>query len=97
MRRLGVDLVKIDGGFVKNLARSADDRAFVRMLIGLAKQLGLKTVAEWVQDEASAALLAEWGCDYLQGELIGAATTDRAWRNTAPKPSEALPSSATAS
>ncbi len=83
MRRLGVDLVKIDGGFVTNLVRSPDDQAFVRMLIGLAKQLGLKTVAEWVQDEAAAALLTEWGCDYLQGALIGAATTARAWQRGA--------------
>ena len=83
MRRLGVDLVKIDGGFVANLVRSPDDQAFVRMLIGLAKQLGLKTVAEWVQDEAAAALLTEWGCDYLQGALIGAATTARAWQRGA--------------
>jgi diguanylate cyclase (GGDEF)-like protein len=83
MRRLGVDLVKIDGGFVARLAQSPDDQAFVRMLIGLAKQLGLKTVAEWVQDEAAAALLTEWGCDYLQGALIGTATTARAWRGAA--------------
>jgi diguanylate cyclase (GGDEF)-like protein len=83
MRRLGVDLVKIDGGFVTNLVRSPDDQAFVRMLIGLAKQLGLKTVAEWVQDEAAAALLTDWGCDYLQGAFIGAATTARAWRRGA--------------
>jgi diguanylate cyclase (GGDEF)-like protein len=82
MRRLGVDLVKIDGGFVANLVRSPDDQAFVRMLIGLAKQLGLETVAEWVQDEAAAALLTEWGCDYLQGALIGAATTARPWQRT---------------
>jgi diguanylate cyclase (GGDEF)-like protein len=80
MRRLGVDLVKIDGSFVANLVRSPDDQAFVRMLIGLAKQLGLKTVAEWVQDEAAAALLTDWGCDYLQGALVGVATTARAWR-----------------
>jgi EAL domain-containing protein (putative c-di-GMP-specific phosphodiesterase class I) len=79
MRRLGVDLVKIDGGFVKNLASSQDDQAFVRMLIGLAQQLGLKTVAEWVQDEACAALLTGWGCDYLQGALIGSATVERPW------------------
>ena len=92
MRRLGVDLVKIDGGFVANFVRSPDDQAFVRMLIGLAKQLGLKTVAEWVQDEAAAALLTEWGCDYLQGALIGAATTMRAWRGpgAATKPQSAL-------
>jgi diguanylate cyclase (GGDEF)-like protein len=83
MRKLGVDLVKIDGGFVTNLVRSPDDQAFVRMLIGLAKQLGLKTVAEWVQDEAAASLLTEWGCDYLQGALIGAATTARAWQRGA--------------
>jgi diguanylate cyclase (GGDEF)-like protein len=85
MRKLGVDLVKIDGGFVANLVRSPDDQAFVRMLIGLAKQLGLKTVAEWVQDEAAAALLTEWGCDYLQGAHVGAATTARVWHGTAPQ------------
>jgi EAL domain-containing protein (putative c-di-GMP-specific phosphodiesterase class I) len=85
MRKLGVDLVKIDGGFVANLVRSPDDQAFVRMLIGLAKQLGLKTVAEWVQDEAAAALLTEWGCDYLQGAHVGAATTARVWHGTAPE------------
>jgi len=89
MRKLGVDLVKIDGGFVKNLARSQDDQAFVRMLIGLAKQLGLKTVAEWVQDEACAALLTDWGCDYLQGALIGTATIRRSWASPAAPTREA--------
>jgi len=84
MRDLGVDLVKIDGGFVKNLPRSPDDQAFVRMLIGLARQLGLETVAEWVQDEASAALLTEWGCDYLQGALIGLASLQRPWAADSP-------------
>jgi diguanylate cyclase (GGDEF)-like protein len=71
--RLGVDMVKIDGAFVQNLTRSGDDRAFVRTLIELARALGLSTVAEWVKDEATAAILADWGCDYLQGELAGAA------------------------
>ena len=51
LRKLGVDIVKIDGAFVQNLIRSEDDRAFVRTLIDLAKRLGLATVAEWVQDE----------------------------------------------
>jgi diguanylate cyclase (GGDEF)-like protein len=77
LRKLQVDIVKIDGSFVQNLRRSADDRAFVRSLIELGRALGLKTVAEWVQDEEAAALLAEWGCDYLQGELVGAASTER--------------------
>jgi len=39
-------------------------------------------VAEWVQDEACAALLKGWGCDYLQGALIGTATIERPWANT---------------
>ena len=83
LRRLQVDIVKIDGSFVQNLRRSADDRAFVRSLIELGRALGLKTVAEWVQDEEAAALLAEWGCDYLQGELVGTASTERPWMEAA--------------
>lgn len=84
LRKLGVDILKIDGAFVQNLMRTADDRAFVQALVDLARRLGLKTVAEWVQDEASAKLLAEWGCDYLQGALIGLAAVERPWGDAAP-------------
>ena len=42
LRKLGVDIVKIDGAFVQNIMRSEDDRAFVRTLIDLAKRLGLE-------------------------------------------------------
>ncbi len=73
LRRLGVDLVKIDGSFITNLERAPDDRLFVRTLLELARELGLKTVAEWVQSEEAAQSLAEWGCDYLQGALVGLA------------------------
>jgi diguanylate cyclase (GGDEF)-like protein len=83
LRKLGVDIVKIDGAFVQNIARSADDRAFVQTLIDLARRLGIKTVAEWVQDEESASMLRDWGCDYIQGRLIGLASSDRPW-GTAP-------------
>jgi EAL domain-containing protein (putative c-di-GMP-specific phosphodiesterase class I) len=79
LRRLGVDIIKIDGAFVQNLPRSEDDRVFVRTLIELGRSLGLSTVAEWVQDEEAAAVLAEWGCDYLQGDLIARAQLERPW------------------
>jgi EAL domain-containing protein (putative c-di-GMP-specific phosphodiesterase class I) len=79
LRKLGVDIVKIDGAFVPNIAKSNDDRAFVRTLVDLSRRLGLKSVAEWVQDEQIAALLTEWGCDYLQGQLIGLAASERPW------------------
>ena len=82
LRKLGVDVLKIDGAFVQNLMRSDDDRSFVRSLVDLARRLGLSTVAEWVQDDASAALLTEWGCDYLQGVLIGLASVERPWGDT---------------
>jgi EAL domain-containing protein (putative c-di-GMP-specific phosphodiesterase class I) len=80
LRKLGVDIVKIDGAFVQNIARSADDAAFVQTLIDLARRLGIKTVAEWVQDEESAAMLQGWGCDYIQGRLIGLASSERPWQ-----------------
>jgi diguanylate cyclase (GGDEF)-like protein len=80
LRKLGVDVVKIDGSFVQHLRQSEDDRAFVQTLIDLAQRLGLETVAEWVQDEESARLLADWGCDYLQGALVGLATSEQPWR-----------------
>jgi EAL domain-containing protein (putative c-di-GMP-specific phosphodiesterase class I) len=79
LRKLGVDIVKIDGAFVQNLRRSEDDRAFVQTLIDLARRLGLETVAEWVQDEESAAILSDWGCDYIQGALVGLASEKRPW------------------
>ena len=61
LRKLGVDIIKIDGAYVQNLTRSEDDRAFVLTLVELAQRLGLKTIAEWVQDEGAAAMLAELG------------------------------------
>ena len=90
LRRLGVDMIKIDGAFVQNLPRSQDDRAFVRTLIDLGRSLGLTTVAEWVQDEGGAEVLAEWGCDYLQGMLIGRASLERPWENGAAERRRAL-------
>lgn len=72
LRQLPLDFLKIDGAFVQNLATSEDDRFFVRTLIDLARHLEIPTVAEWVEDAQSAALLAEWGIDYLQGYFLGA-------------------------
>jgi EAL domain-containing protein (putative c-di-GMP-specific phosphodiesterase class I) len=54
----------------------------VHTLVDLSRRLGLKTVAEWVQDEQTAALLSQWGVDYLQGALIGLAWSERPWATT---------------
>ena len=84
LRRLGVDMVKIDGSFVANLEHAPDDRLFVRALLELARELGLETVAEWVQSESAAATLAGWGCNYFQGALTGLAETKSAAEREAP-------------
>ncbi len=68
LRKLGVDMIKIDGAFIENMIASEDDRAFVLTLLDLARRLKLKTVAERVQREDIARALADYGCDYLQGE-----------------------------
>jgi diguanylate cyclase (GGDEF)-like protein len=79
LRKLAVDIVKIDGAFVQNIAHSADDRAFVQTLIDLCRRLEIQTVAEWVQDETSARMLQDWGCNYIQGRLTGLASAERPW------------------
>ena len=76
LRKLGVDMIKIDGAFIENMIESEDDRAFVLTLLDLAQRLKLKTVAERVQTEEIAQALAAHGCDYLQGKLIGLASLE---------------------
>ncbi|MFC7399224.1 EAL domain-containing protein [Chelatococcus sp. GCM10030263] len=73
LRSFPVDILKIDGSFVANLAHSREDRYFTRMLVELAQHLGIETVAEWVGDEDTARTLTDWGVTYLQGDHIGPA------------------------
>jgi diguanylate cyclase (GGDEF)-like protein len=73
LRELAFDLVKIDGVFIQNLAQSRDDRFFVRTLIELAHHIGMKIVAEWVENAETAQILCDLGADYLQGALFGSA------------------------
>lgn len=73
LKNLPIDLLKIDGVFIRSLPRSTADRLFVRTLIDMAHQHGLGIAAEWVDSEAVAGMLAAWGIDYMQGALFGEA------------------------
>lgn len=82
LRDLPVDIVKIDGRFVKNLAKSPVDQAMVRAMNDIAHALGKKTVAEFVEDEDSFQLLRQYGVDSCQGYLLGKPQLNRPVRNT---------------
>jgi EAL domain-containing protein (putative c-di-GMP-specific phosphodiesterase class I) len=79
LRQLGVDLVKIDGSFVRGIATQPDNRLFIRMLAGLANGFGLTTIAENVENEAEAVVLAEEGIHQLQGYLFGRPALGEPW------------------
>jgi EAL domain-containing protein (putative c-di-GMP-specific phosphodiesterase class I) len=74
---LPVDIVKIDGSLVRNLASRPQERIFLRHLLGLAKGFGLTTVAECVENAEDAAILRAEGIGYLQGYHFGRPTIER--------------------
>ena len=79
LKVLDVDIVKLDGSFCENLSENLENQYFVRSLIDMARKMDLEIVAEWVQTEADAAMLRDWGVDYLQGHLFGVAKIDDPW------------------
>ncbi|MEA2065780.1 MAG: EAL domain-containing protein [Thermotogota bacterium] len=70
LQQLPVDYLKIDKSFVKNIDKENADITIIRMIVGLAKNLGLKTVAEGVETIKQKETLIELGCDYAQGFLF---------------------------
>ena len=67
LKRFDVDKLKIDQGFIRDLASDTDDAAIVRAIIQMAASLGLRTLAEGVEDAATLARLRQFGCDEAQG------------------------------
>ena len=82
LQMLRVDMVKIDGTFVRGLSGSPDNQTFVRTLVHLAKNFNLKTVAEWVGSDEDAALLESFGVDYFQGYHFGEPIIAPEWAKT---------------
>jgi EAL domain-containing protein (putative c-di-GMP-specific phosphodiesterase class I) len=71
LKSLTVDVVKIDGSFVMNVADNPDNLLFIRTLLNLASGFGMKTVAECVQSSKDAKLLQDEGVNFLQGYYYG--------------------------
>ena len=70
LKQLKVGVLKIDGLFIRNLPREYDNQVFVRSIIEVARSMGQKTVAEFVEDAETLKLLREYGVDFVQGYYL---------------------------
>jgi EAL domain-containing protein (putative c-di-GMP-specific phosphodiesterase class I) len=68
---LPAHVLKVDQGFVRRMTASENDRSIVRVIVGLAQTLSMKTVAEGVETPDDAAFLLGLGCTLAQGYLYG--------------------------
>ncbi len=71
LKELPVDIVKIDGVFVRNIASSDIDRMMVKSICEIARMMEMKTTAEYVESEDAWQILRETGVDFVQGFQIG--------------------------
>jgi diguanylate cyclase (GGDEF)-like protein len=71
LKKFPVDYIKIDGQFIQNLNNDETDQVLVRSMIEIAKKLGKKTIAEYVECPKVVVRLQEMGVDYGQGFLFG--------------------------
>ncbi|ADC88944.1 diguanylate cyclase/phosphodiesterase [Thermocrinis albus DSM 14484] len=74
LKFIPVDYIKIDGEFVKSAVVSPVDRIFVEAVVNMAKRLGIKTLAEFVENEEILRVMSQLGVDYGQGFYLGKPT-----------------------
>ncbi len=71
LKALPVDFLKIDGVFIRDIANNAINRAMVKAINEVGHVMGISTVAEYVEDEPTLAVVRELGLDYAQGYAVG--------------------------
>ena len=70
LKKLPVDYLKIDGTFIRNILDDRIDQIFVQSIIDIAHSMGIKAVAEYVENEDIEALVTKMGADFVQGHAI---------------------------
>ncbi|HWI53447.1 MAG TPA: EAL domain-containing protein [Symbiobacteriaceae bacterium] len=71
LKRLPVDYLKLDGSFIKNLPFDGEDRHLVKAMVEVARSLGKQTIAEFVENAETLAILRHSGVDFAQGYHVG--------------------------
>ena len=71
LKAIPFDVIKIDGSFVRDMPRNDADQLTVKAIVQIARGLGKRTIAEFVQDETTAEMLREYGVDMAQGFHLG--------------------------
>lgn len=72
LKQLPANAVKIDGAFIQNMTHHAADVAIVEAIVALARNMGMETIAEWVEDTDTLNALAHIGVDAVQGYIVAA-------------------------
>jgi len=70
LKEFTADLLKIDGSFIVNMNQHPANIAIVEAIVNLAKNLGMKVIAEWAEDAATVQTLTDIGVDYVQGFVV---------------------------
>jgi EAL domain-containing protein (putative c-di-GMP-specific phosphodiesterase class I) len=91
LKRLPLDILKIDQSFVRDIDTDKNDAALVRTIIGLARNLGMKVLAEGVENHSQLSFLNAYGCNFGQGFLFGKPLAPEAFaelmhKQTGPEP-----------
>jgi EAL domain-containing protein (putative c-di-GMP-specific phosphodiesterase class I)/GGDEF domain-containing protein len=79
LKALSVDMLKIDGGFIRDITDNADNRFFVKTLLDFTAGYGLHTVAEFVENGEVAKMLMKMGVEYMQGYYFSEPLNYRPW------------------
>lgn len=72
LKKVPFDVIKIDGTFIRDMPRNDADQFVVKAIVEIARGLGKRTIAEFVEDEDTARMLREYGVDMAQGYHLGA-------------------------
>ncbi len=76
LKHLHADVLKIDGSFIRDIHNSKSDQMFVKALVDVARGMGMRTVAEFVENEQVFQRVLGLGVDYVQGYYLGKPGTD---------------------